>query len=235
MTCLNNFTAEADFNPSGSFTDYPPYLCPVSTLGGYETVGTDIMNAILLNQYSDSVNLKEFIGAYVIEIDTLFNEMHKVREGRFIANATGTQLDVIGVILQQSRSLNVPKVWFGFQGASPVAGMADESVPSVGGVFKSEDEVGYTVTPLTDSVYRNVLLCRGFVLNQESFDVNTIYKAIELLLGKTPNYIKLVEVGDRDWVLELSTSVTTTSEVGIILATAHWFIPMTISFNVNLI
>ena len=235
MACTKNFTSEADFDPSRTFTDYPPYVCPPDNLTGYEGKATAIMNELLLTQYQNSPNLKEYLGAFVSEMDTLMEEIHKVELGRYIANATGAQLDVIGIILQQSRNLNVPQIWFGFLGASPIDGMADETLPSAGGVFRSEDEEGYTLTPLTDSVYRNVLLGRAFTLSQPYFSIDIIYEAIEIILGNIPSHIKLVEIAERNFILELDSNNITTYEQGILLAVSHWFIPMTITFNITLV
>ena len=235
MGCLNNFTTEADFLPEEGFTDYPPYLCDPNNLQGYSDIGTRIMDIMLLTQYENSPNLREYIGAFVKEMDFLMEEIYKVELGRYIANATGAQLDVIGVILQQSRNINVPTVWFGFVGASPVDGMADEAVPAGGGIFRSEDEEGFTLTPLGDITYRKVLLCRAFVLNQEVFSVNSIYKAVETLLGKTPSYISLVETSERVWTLELSAATITNADRGLLFAVAHWFVPMTITFNITFV
>lgn len=235
MGCTNNFTTEADFLPEDNFTDYPPYLCDPNSLTGYSDLGTRVMDIMLLTQYENSPNLKEYIGAYIKEMDLLLEEIHKVELGRYIANATGAQLDVIGVILQQSRNINIPTVWFGFVGASPIDGMADEAVPAAGGIFRSENEEGFTLTPLGDVTYRKVLLCRAYVLNQGVFSINKIYQAVEILLGKTPSFIKLVEISERVWTLELSSSTTTSADRGLLLAVAHWFIPMTITFNISLV
>ena len=235
MACKNDFTDEAFFEPNRQFTDYPPYLCPPNKLTGYESMGTSVMLEMLLTQYQNSPNLIEYIKAFVEELDYLLEETKKVQLGRYIQNASGAQLDVIGIILQQSRNLNIPTVWFGFQGASPIAGMADEAIPANGGVFRSEDSEGFTITPLDDPKYRNVLLCRAYCTNQAVFDINTVYEAVSVLLGQTPNTMSLVETQHKIWELQMDSLTVTGEQAALILAVSHWFIPMTVGFNVSLV
>lgn len=236
MGCKNDFTDEAtDFNPTRAFTDYPTYVCQPHTLTGFETIADDIMLNMLINQYQNSDNLKEYFRAFISQMDLVFEETKKVKLGRFIQNATGAQLDVIGEILQQSRSLYIPTIWFGFQGASPIAGMADEVTPSNGGVFKDEDLDGFTLTPLDDIRYRNVLLCRAYCINRNVHSVNSVYEAISILLGLTPNTMILTETQHKIWELQLDSLSVTSEQAQLIIAVKHWFIPMSVGFNVSLV
>ena len=219
--CTNDFTSEADFNPGTQYSDYPPYLCNPHDLSGYESMGSSIMMEMLLTQYQNSPNLIEFIKAFVEEMDLLLEEAKKVKLGRFIQNATGAQLDVIGIILQQNRNLYVPTIWFGFVGASPIDGMADEATPALGGVFRDGQTEDVALVPLDDPSYRNVLLCRAYCLNQPVFSIDVIYEAINILLGQTPNYMRFIETQHKIWTLELNSNTMTTHQRDLILATKH--------------
>jgi len=260
--CKNDFTEEATFNPNSQFTDYPTYLCKPNNLKGYESIGSSVMMNLLLTQYQDSDNLIEYMSAFVSEMDKLLEECKKVKLGRYIQNATGAQLDVIGIILQQSRNLNVPTVFFGFQGASPVGGMIDggaldlvgakegwtyteycgEAAPptepeddAIGGIFKDEGQGNFTVTPLSDVVYRNVLLCRAYCINQGVFSINVVYNAISALMGKVPNTMKFTEISHKVWELQLDSLTNTSYDINLILATKHWYIPMGVVLNISLV
>jgi len=236
MGCKNDFTSESQtFDPARDFTDYPTYLCPPNPLVDYGTIGTDVSLEMLLTQYQNSPNLKEYLAAFVLETDLLLEQIKKVHLGRYIQNATGRQLDVIGIILQQSRNIHIPTVWFGFQGASPIDGMADEASPANGGIFKDENIEGIELTPLADPKYRDVLLCRAFCINKAVFSINTIYEAISILLGQTPNHMILSEVQHKVWELQLDSNTITSEQVGLILSVSHWFIPMTVGFNISLV
>ena len=104
--------------------------------------GEQIMDAMLLSQYQNSPNLREHLMCYVSELDLLFEEMQNVYYGRFLANAVGAQLDVIGIILQQHRSIILGEEYFGFNGAPGATKMADGANPNDGGVFFSADNAG---------------------------------------------------------------------------------------------
>ena len=86
--------------------------------------GTEIFDRLRLLQYENSPNLKEYINAYVAEMDILFEEIEKVYQGRFIENAMGRQLDIIGIILDEPRGINLPTQFFGFSdfnsGGTPI-------------------------------------------------------------------------------------------------------------------
>ena len=144
------------------------------------------MDAMLLSQYQNSPNLREHLMCYVSELDLLFEEMQNVYYGRFLANAVGAQLDVIGIILQQHRSIILGEEYFGFNGAPGATKMADGANPNDGGVFFSADNAGLEVTPLTDTMYRRVLEVIAFLTNKDSLDINTVYKVVTMILNRVP-------------------------------------------------
>lgn len=197
--------------------------------------GEQIMEGLLLNQYQNSPNLKEFMMAFIGEMDDLFEQLDTVYLGRLINDAAGAQLDVIGRILQQSRSVILPQIWFGFVGAPNAEGFADEATPADGGVFKSEDSSGYEVTPLIDSVYRRVLLARAEVLNSDTCSVDSAYKVVSIILGRVPATFKFTDLGSRAVELELSDAHTTDDERVLIIYMAKHFIPVGVTFTINLI
>lgn len=204
-------------------------------MASYETKGTDLMNRLLLSQYHNSPLLKQYIGAFVSEMDELFYEIYKVEYGRYLSTAEGTQLDVIGIILQQSRNLVLDNSWFGFQGATAVDKMSDESLPAEGGLFISEDQGSQRVTPLNDDVYRRVLQLRAFTLTQEYWSSENVYKAIEILMGRVPSSIELFEVSPRNIQLKLLSAEVTTEESALIITLRDWFLPMGTIFNISLV
>ena len=100
-----------------------------------EDKATQIMESMLLQQYQNSPNLKEYMGCFIAELDILFAETERVYLGRFIEYAFGAQLDVLGIILGQSRAVELPTAWFGFTDAGTItipgiAGFSDETTPS---------------------------------------------------------------------------------------------------------
>lgn len=234
--CKYNFTEEAEFNPSFRFTDYPPYLCDPVDLNALGGVALGISDKLLIHQYKNSPLFKHYLEAFTIQIDRLMEETKKVELGRFIQSAAGTQLDVIGIILQQSRNIAVvnPEVWFGFQGDPAAAKMADEVVPTDGGEFFDESSLGFETRPLSDSEYRRVLLCRGYCITQSTMSINNVYEAIEIALGFTPDVIEIQELG-ANISITLDSSSVVTSDLDILDNIKGWFIPMTFGLTYNIL
>ena len=213
----------------------PIFKSRVDLIAGYDTKGTRIMEALLLEQYKDKENLKAFIGAFIGEMDELFLQIREVEVGRYLSIAVGAQLDIIGVILQQSRNIIVPdRLWFGFEGADLVAGMANENDPTKGGIFMSEEQAGYVTRPLDDETYRRILFLRAMCSTNKEFSVNFAYTAVEIILGRVPKYIEIRDEGDGKVTLYLDDAYTEASEAILISTLAKWFIPTGTVMGVNI-
>jgi len=166
--------------------------------------GTQIMDGLLLSQYADSPLLRQYLLAYINEMDWLFQSIEEVHYGRMLEHAVGAQLDIIGEILNQSRSVVLPSINFGFVGAPGVDKMADEATPVDGGVFLSEDQSGLSVTPLSDHEYRRVLKCKGYILNKQDLSIETMYGALATFLDYIPVTFEITTVSNQDLLLTLS-------------------------------
>jgi len=194
--------------------------------------GSQIMDGLILRQYQESPNLKQYLHAYVEEMDDLFCAIEDVYFGRFLETATGAQLDVIGEILQQSRNVDLGTIFFGFQGATGADGFGDTEDTQVGGIFKSLEVSGATITPLDDNTYRRVLTCKGALLNSVSNSLEDIYSSITILLNRVPELMILTEPANLQVQLELSTADTRADEELLILYMARYFIPAGITFSI---
>lgn len=191
------------------------------------------MEGLLLSQYQGSTNLIEYYMAYLSEMDFLFESIERVYIGMFLTAAVGKQLDVLGIILGQSRSVILPQIWFGFQGALDVDKMADEAAPASGGLFKSEGLGTGSVTPLDDETYRRLLLAKASVLNSDTADVNTAYHLISILLNRIPSTFKITDLGDRKVELTIESAAVAVSEISLILYATKYFVPAGITFTIN--
>jgi len=249
--CRNNFTLEAtvgayvsgigggSYNPASTYTDYPPYLCfPDVVL--LEGVASSISDIMLLNQYANSTNLKEYIGAFVQEVDTLFEEVLSVHYERLLPNAIGSNLDILGEILGQPRGLYilVDKDYFGFnpEGDPPhfPHKMADEATPADGGWFKGEGEIATELQILDDEDYRKILLCRAYCLSKRVMDYNTIYEAVNIMLGFN-SYSTITTVSLRYHVMELNSTLVSVHQVEMLEAIHKWFTPMGVNLEFSLV
>jgi len=78
-----------------------PYETPVPSTNK----GTELMDAVLIDQYQNKPILREYFLAFIEEVDLLFNSIDQVYYGRMIDSAIGVQLDAIGRIIDQGREI----------------------------------------------------------------------------------------------------------------------------------
>ena len=195
--------------------------------------GQQIMDKMMLNQYQNSPNLREYYMAYIAEMDYLFETIETVYLGRFIEYAQGRQLDIIGIILQQSRAVELSSFFFGFDGAFGATKMADESTPNDGGIFKSEDNAGFEVTPLDDATYKRLLIAKTHSMNSDTADINLAYKVISTLLGRVPAHFEINTIATKHVDLELATSEVTNTEITLIDYATKYFVPSGVTFTIS--
>lgn len=215
---------------------------PAPSLGYQSSTdkGEQLMESLLLNQYQNSPNLKEYMMSFISEMDFLFQQVEEVYLGRFLEDAVGSQLDVIGIILQQTRAVILPVIWFGFAGAVNVAGMVDEAGGGVaGGLFQDEAVGDAQVTPLDDMTYRRVLLAKALITNRDSVDISMAYYFISTLIGKVPATFKLRDFDSGEGIekrrvdLVLEDGVLSLAERQLILYMSKYFVPSGIKFTIT--
>ena len=199
--------------------------------------GEKIMDGLLLSQYRESPLLKQYFMSFIGEMDLLFQTIEEVYYGRLLNNAVGTQLDIIGEILQQSRNIDITTINFGFLGVTIVDGFGDTEDTQAGGIFKSLDLSGLSVDPLTDIVYKRVLLCKANLLNKDSASIEEIYDSVIALLGRIPRYIRVGEPSGTNLtlVITLNSSDTRDDEYLLILYMAKYFVPAGVTLTITLI
>ena len=85
--------------------------------------GDQLKKGLLLNQYDNSPILDQYISAYTCEMNWLFQNIEAVYLGRMLEYAVGANLDVIGIILDEPRTVALPTQYFGFkdESSSPLA------------------------------------------------------------------------------------------------------------------
>lgn len=193
------------------------------------TKGTEMMESLLLSQYKSSTNLKAYISAFTAEMDVLFEQTSKVYLGRTLEYASGHQLDVIGRILGQSRNIELSPFWFGFVGASGSAAMADEAVPAAGGLFLSEDDVGYTITPLADHEYVRLLRAKAMLHGIDLVEPVSrvfLYEVLVILMGFVPKTFTLTELPNRNLQLDLDDAEVPLRDKQLINYASRYFLPL---------
>tara|TARA_R110000851_G_scaffold47459_1_gene115245 strand:- start:3491 stop:4174 length:684 start_codon:yes stop_codon:yes gene_type:complete len=203
--------------------------------------GTEIFDRLRLLQYENSPNLKEYINAYVAEMDILFEEIEKVYQGRFIENAVGRQLDIIGIILDEPRGINLPTQFFGFSdynnGGTPipfpnVAKMADKATPADGGIFRSTGQSAVGNYVLSDTEYRRLLLAKAILSNRKECGVDNAYYVMATLLGRVPRLMEIHVPTPRQLLINFSTEDVSLSDVALISYFGQYLFPLGTSFSI---
>jgi len=178
--------------------------------------------------------------AYVGEMDELFYNLEEVYYGRFLETAVGVQLDVIGIILQQDRNIDIQSIYFAFKAAvgttlPATGGFGTIADTSEGGIFKSLYNLGASVEPLTDDAYRRVLQCKANLLNKDNITIEDIYEAVYIILGRVPASIEVAEPANLEVEVNLLSSDTRNDEYLLLLYMSKYFSPAAMTFSINLI
>lgn len=116
----------------------------------------------LATQFRESVNLIDNIKLLVSEDDLLESVICDVIEKRYLENATGVQLDIIGEIVGQTRELIESSGfdYFGFNTALDATSFTDYNDNSLGGRFRGFGEATTGVRILSDVEYRSFIRAR---------------------------------------------------------------------------
>ena len=150
--------------------------------------GTQLYNSMLLDQYRESTNLKAYAGAFLAELDFLFEQTERVYLGRLLEYATGKQLAILGDIVGISRYITVEDVNFGFKGELGAETFGTQSNAAVGGIFKS---VNSATLQLNDTLFRRAVRAKGLCIGTEFHDTSFMYEIITILLGRVPSVLHL--------------------------------------------
>ena len=135
--------------------------------------------------------------------------------------------------------------WFGFSdNGVPIpdtAGMSDEALPTIGGLFRDENLGEAKITPLDDSTYRRVLAVRALATNRDTADISLAYYAISMLLGRVPSVFEIRDsdsptgtpLAKRTVELVVSSASVSTQEIQLILYMRKCFVPAGITFFIT--
>lgn len=116
----------------------------------------------LATQYKESINLINYIKALLTEADTLEEVFQDLLEKRWIDTAEGVNLDIIGVIVGQSRGVADADAfeYFGFLPNVIAKSFGKFGDPLIGARFRSFGEPIVGVRFLSDNEYRAFIRAR---------------------------------------------------------------------------
>ena len=138
----------------------------------------------LLDQYKNSTNLINYIDALLSPAQELEDVINDLLILRWIDSASGYNLDVLGEIVGQPRTVYnaASLLFFGFNTAVNSGTYGDETDPAVGERFRAEGEEVTGKIIFSDPEYR--ILIKGKILsNRTDCTVNNIENISYLLFG----------------------------------------------------
>lgn len=165
-------------------TDFKP-LPPSQTI--LFDVPSNRIQTMLLAQYKDSPNLAAYIGCFMAEIDIISKAIQDSINLRYLADAFGVQLDVIGEIVGIRRIFYGAAAlgYFGFyddpQSAVPSIGSASDS--TIGGVYKSITDRPSADYVMDDTTYKRAIYAK-IVKNMTNCCIEDVLLYIDLVVGE---------------------------------------------------
>ena len=149
--------------------------------------GVERADSLLISQFNESLNLHKYVECFTIVFNDILQACTQVATERYLDYAVGAQLDVIGTIVGQPRTLSggKPLGYFGYhdnaQAADPSIGTDED--PIIGGMFKGDMDRDSADFVLTDPAYYNVIRAK-ILKNSSNCSVDDICTYVDLILGK---------------------------------------------------
>lgn len=150
-------------------------------------IPTDSLQTMLLMQYKDSPNLYAYINCFLQEVNAVSKAIQDSINLRYLADATGAQLDVVGDLVGIGRVFYgaAPLGYFGFyddpQSAIPSIGSVTDM--TVGGVYKSITDIGAADFVMDDVTYKRAIYAK-IIKNRTNCCVEDVLQYIDLITGQ---------------------------------------------------
>lgn len=154
----------------------------------------------LATQFKEAVNLIAYIRALLSEANTLEQVFIDIIEKRWLDNAEGVQLDILGSIVGQSRYVDIgiqqPEVdlYFGFLGYPYSNSFGSLTDPLVGKRFIALSEFGSTTWILSDDTYRKFIKAR-ITRNSTGCSVEDIISHVKFIFEAPLVHVYEADIG----------------------------------------
>lgn len=168
---------------SYSSADYVP-LQPAPTV--QFAIPSEKLQSLLLMQYKSSPNLSAYINCFLQEVDIVNKAIEDSINLRYLSDAKGKQLDVIGEIVGIGRIFYgaASLGYFGFyddpQSANPSIG--DIAAPTVGGIYKSVTDRDSADYVMDDITYKKAIYAK-IIKNMTNCCIEDVLLYIDLIIG----------------------------------------------------
>lgn len=166
---------------------------------------------IITTQFSDKVIFQKYLRLLKLSFQEILEVERQLIQERDIDSAIGKQLDIIGDIVGQPRTLADADLYqfFGFQGALAAESFGTQFNPGIGGYWWSAGTRFGADVVLTDDDYRKIIKAK--IIKNNSRGTNEDYIKFGLFVLNAPidfgvdigaNSVALVRVGRRMTLFE---------------------------------
>tara|TARA_R110000822_G_scaffold84867_3_gene199021 strand:- start:5230 stop:5844 length:615 start_codon:yes stop_codon:yes gene_type:complete len=183
----------------------------------------------LATQFRESTNLINYIKALLVEANTLEAVLHSLLEDRWVDTAYGVQLDIIGSIVGQPRTLVDATTiqYFGFLGFVGAQSFGTVADPVIGGRFRSKNELTSGTRNLIDEEYRLFIKSR-ILANISSATINETIAVIISIFGDIP--VTITEGTEAEVTIDFGTVLSLNTKTFLVNTD---IIPLPVGVTVN--
>jgi hypothetical protein len=167
----------------------------------------DLAISRLATQFRESANLIAYIRALVVESNNLEEMFNSLLNDRWIDTAFGVQLDILGAIVGQPRTLieSSTIVYFGFDGDIGSEGFTDLNNTALGGRFIGLNEPATGFRELDDEEYRIFIRFR-ILKNITKGTINEVIEQIRQVFDF--EFVILTELPNAKYRIEFDRELT---------------------------
>lgn len=149
-------------------------------------VPSEVAAKMLMMQYKEAPNLIKYSGCIMMQVDELVKAIEDTINLRYLADAFGQQLDVIGEIVGMARIIPGAAAlgYFGFYDETLAArpSIGDVAYPAIGGVYRSEGDRTSTDFRMNDVQYKQAIYAK-ILKNDSACTVDDVIEWIDLMVG----------------------------------------------------
>ncbi|MBI0275399.1 DUF2612 domain-containing protein [Hafnia alvei] len=140
---------------------------------------------LLLSQYQNSPNLKQYISLLIEEFMILRVVFAEVVKYRYLAKSFGVQVDDVAYLVGASRVIYgaAPIGYFGYYDNAQALGAGDDNDRSEGGVFKGDGDKDSNDLILNDSQLKGAIRAR-IIKTVTNCSINDLLLYCDLLVGR---------------------------------------------------
>lgn len=158
-------------------------------------------------QFKDKAVYDAYLKIVLDQLNVLQTSFKELMQLRSLETATGSQLDLIGKLVGQDRTLVNYNAfpYFGFDGAASAETFGTVSDPTIGGVFRSVQQQEGSAATVDDETYRFIIKAR-IIANTTRATPQAVIDGLNFITGNTTSGV--VEQPNAHVTIEIQNTLT---------------------------